>query len=162
MSVFLFLFFFLTLNRAFISSDLVSERDFNHIKRRLPCRRTHTGLVVGGCFPEEEQLPAHTHTHTQTDEYFHIVSLIYPGWEPAEMIWPASCSSLVITGYTNTTTDRGAELFSFALYYKKIKKKLRGRRRHGGKRALYTKDGSAGGESILSLCSTSAGPSVNY
>lgn len=39
-----------------------------------PYRRTHTGQVVGGCSPEEERWPGHTHTHT--DKYSHSSVLV--------------------------------------------------------------------------------------
>lgn len=63
----------------------------------LPYRRTRTGQVVGGCFPEEEQWPEHTNKHTHTDKYFHILSLIYFGWKPA-LYRPVRCRSLKKTG----------------------------------------------------------------
>ena len=94
-----------------------------------PYRRTHTGQVVGGCFPEEEQWPeqkpththihTHTHTHTHTDRWIFPYPISYLPWLGAsstdlgcQVQQPGKNSSQV--SYTNITTSLSIKLFCFA------------------------------------------------
>lgn len=79
-----------------------------------PYRRTRTDQVEGGCFPEEERWPAQTHmyTHkrTHTGDYFHIISLIYTGPEPACCQVKELCENRPQVSYTNIAISLSIKL----------------------------------------------------